>query len=293
MNSNKNLALLGKNDFELDSYFHNCFIQNESGLNDEINLKILIVIYKIVLMKKILILLLCFATCSIVYAQTETKITWDYPVKPGSEEWRWASYDEKVRKSQPPKDLMDNWDTEFLFEYCINYPLNGVIWFFNNPNDGFQRAYEQSSVWQEFILRKDAVEVLVKYFETRPYKELFEMKEIKKRNKELFTLFFLEKLVSETDFVLTLDSPSKRNLANTILQTHQSKKDFPDDFFGFPYNSSLCSLLKILENDKVISSNDEISLTNFRKKTGYESFEDIDMESSIILKTVYYINKQQ
>jgi len=36
MNSNKNLALLGKNDFELDSYFHNCFIQNESGLNVEI-----------------------------------------------------------------------------------------------------------------------------------------------------------------------------------------------------------------------------------------------------------------
>jgi len=41
MNRSKKLALLGKNGFELDSYFRNCFIQNESGLNIEINLKIL------------------------------------------------------------------------------------------------------------------------------------------------------------------------------------------------------------------------------------------------------------
>ena len=233
--------------------------------------------------------MLIFLFTHVVNAQ----LKWDYPVKPGSEEWRMISYDEKVEKSQPPKEILKSWNTEFLFQYCIEYPLNGVIWFFNHPNDGFKRAYEQSTVWQEFICRKNALDVFVNYFEKRPYKRLFEIKDSLKRNKELFTLFFLEKVVSETDFTVHLDSLEKRKLANTILQTHQSKKDYPDDFFGFPYNSSLSALLKILENDEEVPSNNEISLTKFREKTGNESFVDYILESSIISKVVNYINKKQ
>ena len=76
----------------------------------------------------------------------ERKLTWDYPVKPGSEEWRMTSYAEKVEKSQPPKALLNSWDTETLFEYCVNYPFNKVTLLFNNPNDGFKFLSSQDKI---------------------------------------------------------------------------------------------------------------------------------------------------
>jgi len=85
---------------------------------------------------------------------------------------------------------------------------------------------------------------------------------------ELVSMFFLEKLVSETDFTDYLDSSGRRKLANTILQFHKSKKGYPDIVYGFPYNSSLCALIKILESDKLITAKDEISLTKFPRKNG-------------------------
>jgi hypothetical protein len=94
---------------------------------------------------------------------------------------------------------MNKWNTETLFQYCIDYPFNKVTLLFNNPNDGFKRVYEQSSVWQEFIQRKDAISVFTKYIELRPYKKLFEMNNIEERNNELFILFLLDKIVSETN----------------------------------------------------------------------------------------------
>ena len=215
----------------------------------------------------------------------EKKLVWDYPVKPGSEEWRMTSYAEKVEKSQPPKELLDSWDTETLFQHCINYPFNGVVFMFNNPNDGFKRVYEQSTVWKEFIQRKDAVKIIVQYIKDRPYKQLFEKENV---GRELFTLFFLEKVVSETDFTVYLDSSGKRRLANTILQSHQSKRDFPNEFFGFPYHSSLAALVKVLESDQEVFSDDEVSLTELRKN----SFFDSEKESIIISKTINYINKE-
>jgi len=244
------------------------------------------------LMKRCFIIVFCLGSC-VANAQTESlkKTTWDYPVKPGSEEWRFMPYAEKVEKSQPPKMLLNSWDTETLFKYCVDYPLNKVTLMFNNPNAGFNRAYEQATVWQEFICRKDALEVFTKYFETRPYKRLLTMSDIEIRNNDLFTLFFLEKLVSETDFANHLDSSHKKKLADIILQTHQSKKDYPDEFYGFSYNSSLSALVKILESDNVVSPNDEISLTKFREETGNEVYIGSNIESAIISKAFNYINK--
>ena len=49
---------------------------------------------------KNVVLILSF---SLVACVVNAQATWDYPVKPGSEEWRVTSYDEKVEKSQPQK----------------------------------------------------------------------------------------------------------------------------------------------------------------------------------------------
>jgi hypothetical protein len=214
---------------------------------------------------------------------TDKKVIWDYPVKPESREWKETSYIEKIKKSQPPKELLISWTTEILFQYCINYPFNKVTLLFNNPNDGFKRVYEQSAVWQEFIQRKDAIDVLTKYLESRPYKRLFAINDIEERNNELFIVFFLDKIVSETNFAANLDARNKKKLTNIILQNHQTKKNYPEEFIGFHYNSSLSAMLKVLDDKK--------SLTDFRAKTDNEFSIDENVDAAIITKATNFINK--
>jgi len=240
----------------------------------------------------VMVCVFCFFA-SVLHAQTTEKAKWEYPIKPGSDEWKATSYAKKVELSQPPKELLNSWDTETLFNYCVDYPFNTVVMLFNNPSAGFMRAYEEATMWQEFIRRKDAVEVFANYFEDRPYKRMFERTDTEVRNEELFTMYFLEKLVSLTDFTDHLDSSLRRKLAAVILQTHLSKKEYPDRVYGYPFNSSLSALVKILESDKEVSANDEISLSNFRRKTGNESFADDSMDSAILTKVFNYLNKQQ
>jgi hypothetical protein len=234
---------------------------------------------------KILIYTLLSLVACALNAQTVTdrKVTWDYPVKPETMEWRETSYIEKIKKSQPPKELLKNWTAEILFQYCINYPFNKVALLFNNPNDGFKRVYEQSAVWQEFIQRKDAIDVLTEYLESRPYKRLFAINNIEERNNELFIVFFLDKIVSETNFTANLDFRNRKKLTNIILQNHQSKKNYPEEFTGFHYNSSLSAMLKVLGDEK--------SLTDFREKTDNEFFIDENANAVIIENAINFINK--
>lgn len=217
---------------------------------------------------------------------------WDYPIKPGSEEWRTTSYAEKIEQSQPPKELMEAWDTEVLFKYCIEYPFNKVILMFSNPNDGFKRVYEQSIVWQEFVDREDALNILAGYVKDRSYVRLFNMTNISNRNEELFVLFFLEKMISETNFVVRLGTSEKKKLASVILDSYQGKKNYPEEFTGFHNNSSLSALLKIVESDQTVSEKDGVSLKKFREKTNNEYFTDDDMDDAIEKKAINYINKK-
>jgi len=153
---------------------------------------------------KCLIIIFCLFS-GVIYAQTEK---WEYPIKLGSQEWRTTSYDYKVEKSLPPKEILNSWDTDTLFEHCMLYPFNMLAWTYNNPNAGFKRVYDQATVWHEFVRRKDAVEVLIKYFETVSFERLFEIKKLYVLGNELFELYFLEKLVSETDFTTLLTPKS-------------------------------------------------------------------------------------
>ena len=230
-------------------------------------------------------MLCAFLLCN---AQISDNVKWDYPIKPGMEGWKERPYHENVEKSQPPKELMNSWNTETLFAYCLDYPFNLVTWMFDNPYVGFKFVYDQATVWQEFIRRKDAPDVLTHYFDNLSFERLFEIKEDHFVGHEKLMLYFLEKLISETDFTANLDSSSKRKLVNAVLKTHQNKKKYPDQFLAYSYNTSLYALAKILESDP---SNDAISLAKLRETTGYGRSNDENMDATITASVLNYLNK--
>lgn len=86
-------------------------------------------------MKKLLVCLFilngfaCFAQ--------EKALTWDYPVKPGMEEWtKFESRPEMAEACLIPDSIIKNISTSDLLELCLNYPLLHDIMFYNFPQMG-------------------------------------------------------------------------------------------------------------------------------------------------------------
>lgn len=215
----------------------------------------------------------------------QEKVSWKYPISLGSKEWKETSYLDKIRKSQPPAELMVRMSTAELFDYCIDYPFNKDVLLFNNPDAGFKRVIEYSTVWQEFIKRTDASIVFMKYYSAFTCTVINNLSDRSEKTSIFFNLFFLEKIVSETSFLDNLNSIEKKKLASVLYSKFKEKKQYPELFLGYNYNSSLSALVKILETD----NQKGMSLEKFKETTTGEYFVVDEAEKNITAKVNEYI----
>ena len=75
-------------------------------------------------MKGIIVFIFFGISCAVNAQVTEEKVSWDYPVKPGTEE-RKALFTHKkmIEACQIPFDVLKSLTTKELINLCINYPL--------------------------------------------------------------------------------------------------------------------------------------------------------------------------
>ena len=92
-------------------------------------------IFKLNTMKKIIVLLLLAIP---IISLAQEKASWDFPMKPGSEEWKaLSSNEEKISACQIPYKQLSSIATFELIQVCLNYPLLPDVFAFNNAKDGF------------------------------------------------------------------------------------------------------------------------------------------------------------
>lgn len=96
-------------------------------------------------------LLTIFVCPILIYGQI-----WEYPVKPGTEEWKiFKSNKEMIDACQIPADILQNMNTVDLIQTCLNYPLKGNIYAYANIKDGVEHISLQFNGFEELLLRKD------------------------------------------------------------------------------------------------------------------------------------------
>lgn len=189
----------------------------------------------------------------IAFSQLEQP-KWDYPVKPGSEEWRLTSYAEKLALNQLPNDLIKSITTGELLDYCMKYPFNKVILLFNNPNAGFEKVFSESLCWQEFLNRPDAIETFLKLYDKKSTENIENIAIKDEKRNEMFNEFFLEKFVSETELANKADLKMQKLLLKSLIDKHNEKKERITQYRGFSYWSVVSAILTILKYEDVITA---------------------------------------
>lgn len=171
---------------------------------------------KLITMKKIIILFL-LALPVILFAQEE--VNWDFPVKPGSEEWKaFQTSDEMVESCQIPNDILQSLSTEKLLNLCLRYPMFLDIHFANNLQDGLNIIIPSFNGFVELLSRKDCPDELLNLYSAEIPCDVQQ-----KKGNNTLRLFYLELLMSHEQIINKLDEPQRKHLLQEALAKLNTK----------------------------------------------------------------------
>ena len=184
---------------------------------------------------KIKILLILFSLITgFVNAQPETekKLPWDYPVKPGMEEWRqFKTGRQRFDACQIPQKVLESLKTDDLAEICMQYPLYIEYGFLNDERSSTRFIIENFNGLKELSRRKDGTKALINIYKDFPV--LSEMlQESSKDFDAPIKIPFLELLLSDSVFVQQMDERLAFELEKTVLGKYLKKLE-NNHIYGF------------------------------------------------------------
>jgi hypothetical protein len=212
----------------------------------------------------------------------ESALSWDYPVKPGSEKWKtFQSGIEMVEACQIPKSVLTSLPTEELLLICLKFPLLFDIGAANFFSDGYA-AYETNfNGIREFYQRKDAPAVIYSYY-----------RQLNLENAVMYSSVFPGFRVSVVEYVLTTQAiiskytaAQRKEIANELMSKLNIKKSQPENFPVTYQNSTYWALIRIIKSD----ADGKLS-TGDSKLAGY--FTGIGLPPENVIKQVEEIIRQ-
>jgi len=173
---------------------------------------------------------------------------WDYPVKPGMEEWKqFNSNEAKVNACQIPEEALSSLSTEDLTDLCLRYPLLWDFYAFNSTNDGLDKLFRDFNGIRELYKRED-----VSIYLTRRYLEKIQSLSFlddtnSSLEKGLFVIYVsvLEGLLSRIE----LQNRNKENLKEvlqTLVTGYEGKLNYVEYFMGFGLQTNFYSRAHVI-----------------------------------------------
>lgn len=182
-----------------------------------------------------------------LYAQ-QVGFSWDYPIKPGTVEWKnLKNSDEKIEACQIPVEILSVIPTEQLIDLCIAYPLVLDITAFNNVLTGFEKYEKDFNGFQELTRRMDAALILKKkYTDIDPLELNMDWSNFKNGNHAI-KISIMEILLSHKNLLSKLDNEEKKELANQYVVKREKKESMEEFYKDFGIQTTYLANYKLLE----------------------------------------------
>ena len=205
-------------------------------------------------MKKIVLLIeLALFTC-VLNAQitAEKKVTWDYPVKPGTAEWKACNSPEEIYAAlQIPENILKRIDTESLVQICLDYPATTVFHLFNTPQQGFDGFCKQFNGIRELISRKDAGSFLLKKYASMSLDGFNPLWTLEDQGSFVLGFYYMELFLVQV--LPSLNENERSILLKESIKKFDMKQSREDLFGGANRGSTIWMMAKTLFSEKKLS----------------------------------------
>jgi hypothetical protein len=197
---------------------------------------------------KAYLLFLVFLFCS---CACFGQLAYEYPVKPGTEEWK-AIDSQLVKDSlcQIPDDIINRLTTEELLDVCLEYPMLGDILAFNNVQDGIEGVKNNFNGIYELLLRTNCSQVLIdRYVNTSP-KDFQESWSLFKKGDYSFKIMVLELLIAQPEITSRLNVEQKKTLISNLIEKKVDKSN-PEIYGRTSHMTVYFTISKVLISDAI------------------------------------------
>jgi hypothetical protein len=210
---------------------------------------------------KLLMILILFVPI-IAFTQVE-KPKWDYPVKPGSEEWlKIADFEKRLTLLDIPESILQKISTEELVNGCLSYPEFGLIYTRNDFQSGYDYIRSMFNGFRELETRSDAGKVLMKIY--AGYKpDGFDLSSSDLEiGRFVFKFNYIELLLAQPGIQNNLGKGDLNELMTMCSQKYKEKKALQKYYGGIGLETT--ALIIARQQDK--------KLVNLKMKHGDQKF---------------------
>jgi hypothetical protein len=174
----------------------------------------------------------------------DEKVGWDYPVKPGSEEWKkLKSNEEMVGACQIPEEVLVILSTEELTDICLRYPLIADVFAFENLNEGLDKLFGDFNGIRALYKRTDVLSNLSKrYIQKIQNFSLLEgtISDVEK-GYFIISVSVLEVLLSRIEWTDNNGKVIYKEILQNLVYGYEEKCKYSDYFKGFGLRSNFYS----------------------------------------------------
>ena len=149
--------------------------------------------------------------------------TWDYPVKPGTEEWKnLKSGVEKLQSCQIPENVLKKISSLELAKLCVTYPLFYEYTAFNDEREAVSIMIEKFNGLKELSSRKDGAAALIKIYSQMKIQEKEGYVE-KGEHSSVLNFEYIELLLSNDKFLNQLSLKEQEELRKLTIEKYGEK----------------------------------------------------------------------
>lgn len=201
--------------------------------------------------KKLIISFAFFISSSFLYDYAQEKNgVYEYPVKPGSEQWKaFTNHIEMINSCQIPNSILPNMTTEDLIQTCLNYPLYGDMFCYNYIQQGFNAVFTNFNGLQELFQRKDAGLILLKKYKNMAVDSFEENGSLLDKGKYASKLYSLEILIAQETILSQLQKDQKKQLIEECIKKSEEKSKYSEVYGMLSYMNIVLILGRVLTNE--------------------------------------------
>ena len=201
---------------------------------------------------------------------------WDYPVKPGTEEWKkLKTGKEKIEACQIPENVLKEISSHELAYLCMKYPLFFEYTALEDQREAIVRMIKQFNGLKELSTRKDGARVLMETYSRMKVQDKEGYIE-KGAYSSVLHFEYIELLLSSDIFQDKLNAMEQQKLKEITISKYTEKLKHIDIYGGDGIRKSLLlSSILILRTDPG-QKNDKL-LEKFIRN--YDSVSNKELES--------------
>jgi hypothetical protein len=220
-------------------------------------------------------------------------VVWDYPVKPGTEEWKkFTSNEEMVKACQIPDKILLSISTEDLTELCLRYPLLYDVFAFDNLNNGLDKLDSDFNGIRELYKRKDVSNSLSKRYvqKVQDFSFLDGKESDVEKGYFIISVSALEVLLSRIERQDNAGKEVHKAILQNLVSGYEEKSKYVEYFKGFGFRTNFYSRSHVIS--KLDNSNIESLPQKGKNMTLYSGMADAQSVNVIDSLSYQLINKK-